>query len=354
MIEKIREKVVNSQKKAIISANRELIMLYWELGNLILKIDTDETLEYTLEIISQDLKKNFPDIQGFYQKNLKYMCKFAEEYKDEEFIKNFASRISWSHHIILINKIEDIDVRIKYIKKIIENNWSKDRVIREIETEYGICEDVYRNDTEENLLNKEIDDKNDYNNSKKIEEDGEITELTDEKALDNELLKDGYLFDFLNFSEEDSERDLEKQIKEKVLDFLIESDLGFAFIGDKYHIKVEKEDYYIDILFYHLKLRCYVAVKLKIGEFRPEYLGVLGFYLSIVDCKLKSKEDNPTIGIMLCYDNGKLIVQYAFKESLKDKEGIEYKLSEEITSQFKGSLPEVKDIGYGVKERLKG
>lgn len=350
MIEKMIEKVASSQKKAIISTNRELIMLYWELGNVMLKLSSQETLEY----ISQELKKGFPEIQGFYQKNLKYMCKFAEEYKEEEFIKNFASRISWSHNIILINKIEDLDIRIKYIKKIIENNWSKDKLIKEIETEYGICEDISKGCMEEEFLNKEPEDKINNIDFKKVEDESEINESEDKKTLDSELLKDTYLFDFLNFSKEDNERDLENQIKRNILDFLIESDLGFSFVGDKYHIKVEEEDYYIDLLFYHLKLRSYVVVKLKIGKFRPEYLGVLGFYLSIVDYKLKSKEDDPAIGIILCYDNGKLIVQYAFKENLKDREGIEYKLSEEITGRFKERLPEVKDIGYGVKERLKG
>lgn len=354
MIEKVIEKIIDSQNKAVISINRELIMLYWEIGNFILEIDTDRDIENTLDVISQELKKSFPEIQGFSQKNLRYMCKFAEEYKDEEFVRNFTSKISWSHNIILINKIEDLEIRIKYIRKVIENNWSKDKLLREIETEYGICEDICKDNEEEEFLNKEIENNVEHSNLKKEDTLHKVDELEDIKTLNIDLLKDTYLFDFLSFSKEDNERDLEKQIKNHVVDFLIESDLGFAFVGDKYHIKFEEEDYYIDLLFYHLKLRCYVAVKVKIGKFRPEYLGVLSFYLSIADYKLKVKEDNPTIGIILCYDNGKLIVQYAFRENLKDREGIEYKLSEDITGKFKGALPEVKDIGYGVKERLKG
>ena len=170
--------------------------------------------------------------------------------------------------------------------------------------------------------------------------------------LSAQMLKDPYILDLLNFSEKIDERELEKQIIDYVIKFFIELGTGFAYVGNKYHLRVAGGDYYIDLLFYNLKLRCYVCVELKIGRFKPEYLGKLSFYLSLIDDSLKRQEDSSAIGIILCKDEDKLIVQYAFKGTTNLGEDTEYILTKDIPDEFKCILPTVREIGDGIKNKL--
>lgn len=371
-LSKLKNKIISSQQDAAISVNKELLMFYWKIGNLILDKKKEQGWEENIiNSLSNDLKAAFPDVQGFSEKNIRYMCKFAEEYKDKKFIEEAAAQISWSHNLILMDKITDLNKTISYINKIIENGWSKNVLLNKIELEYGITEGDHR---EDNVLQNSIaeDNINDNNNSEfegiteNIVEDCKVSDnvctndtinfkdiLSEARSeLSIEILKDPYILDLLNFSERLSERDLEKQLVDHVIKFFIELDKGFAFVGNKYHLPVAAGDYYIDLLFYNLKLRCYVAVDLKIGKFKPEYLGKLSFYLSLIDDSLRKKEDSSAIGIILCKDEDKLIVQYAFKGTTGLEKDTEYMLTKNIPEEFKSTLPTIKEIGDGIKNKL--
>lgn len=371
-LSKLKNKIISSQQDAAISVNKELLMFYWKIGNLILDKKKEQGWEENIiNSLSNDLKAAFPDVQGFSEKNIRYMCKFAEEYEDKKFIEEAAAQISWSHNLILMDKITDLNKTISYINKIIENGWSKNVLLNKIELEYGITEGDHR---EDNVLQNSIaeDNINDNNNSEfegiteNIVEDCKVSDnvctndtinfkdiLSEARSeLSIEILKDPYILDLLNFSERLSERDLEKQLVDHVIKFFIELDKGFAFVGNKYHLPVAAGDYYIDLLFYNLKLRCYVAVDLKIGKFKPEYLGKLSFYLSLIDDSLKKKEDSSAIGIILCKDEDKLIVQYAFKGTTGLEKDTEYMLTKNIPEEFKSTLPTIKEIGDGIKNKL--
>lgn len=366
-LNKLKNKIVSSQQDAVISVNKELLMFYWEIGNFILDKKKEQGWEDNIiNSLSNDLKVAFPEIRGLDEKNIRYMCKFAEEYKDKKFIEEVAAQISWSHNLILMDKITDLNKTISYINKIIENGWSKNVLLNKIALEYGIEEDMFTEGAalHNNIIkikDRELQDiteevVEDYVNENDFDENGSISFKDISSAarseLSIEILKDPYILDLLNFSEKLIERDLEKQLIDHIIKFFIELDKGFAFVGSKYHLPVAGGDYYIDLLFYNLKLRCYVAVDLKIGKFKPEYLGKLSFYLSLIDDSLKKKEDSSAVGIILCKDEDKLIVQYAFKGSVGLGEDTEYMLTKNIPEEFKSILPTVKEIGDGIKNKL--
>jgi predicted nuclease of restriction endonuclease-like (RecB) superfamily len=370
-LSELKNKIISTQQDAVISVNKELLMFYWEIGNLILNKKNEQGWEEDIiNTLSNDLKVVFPDMQGLSEKNIRYMCKFAEEYEDKKFIQEVAAQISWSHNLILMDKISDLNKTISYINKIIENGWSKNVLLNNIELEYGIGEAAAAEDnilqnniTENNIINSknvEIEEiahdvVEDYTRSDNIDENNinfkDILPVA-RPELSVQILKDPYILDLLNFSEKLTERDLEKQLIDHITKFFIELDKGFAFVGNKYHLPVAGGDYYIDLLFYNLKLRCYVAVELKIGKFKPEYLGKLGFYLSLIDDSLKRKEDSSAVGVILCKDEDKLIVQYAFKGTTELGEDTEYMLTKNIPEEFKSILPTVKEIGDGIKDKL--
>lgn len=386
-LNKLKDKIIDSQQKAVMSVNKELLLLYWNIGNLILNKQGEGILEdLIIDELSKDLKIAFPNMQGFSERNLRCMRKFAEAYKDEEFVKEVASKISWSHNIILMDKIDDYDKRVYYINKIIENSWEKTTLIKEIEFENSEEENLNYVDEKENYeedtSTKDIDeiyvnekqnskvDINDVIENKPLvntvekteselkelweEKDDHIDEMILKQDISIELIKDKYMLDFLTFLEEATEKDLQKQFEKHVVEYFLEINASFSFVGSNFHIEVEKEDYYVGLLFYNLDIRCYVNVELKIGNFRPEYLGKLSFYLSLIDDKLKKNEDKPSIGILICKDEEKLIVQYAFKDDVNSEEDKEYSLAQDIPKEFKSILPTVKKIGLGVKEKLKG
>lgn len=376
-LSELKNKIISSQQDAVISVNKELLMFYWEIGNLILDKKNEHGWEEDIiNTLSNDLKLVFPDTQGLSEKNIRYMCKFAEEYKDKKFIQEIAAQISWSHNLILMDKISDLNKTISYINKIIENGWSKNVLLNKIELEYGIEEGSV---TEDNILESNITENNiiDNNiiNSKNVEIEDISENVVEDYTTENnvyennsinfkdilsvarselsvQILKDPYILDLLNFSEKLIERDLEKQLIDHITKFFIELNKGFAFVGNKYHLPVAGGDYYIDLLFYNLKLRCYVAVELKIGQFKPEYLGKLSFYLSLTDDSLRREEDSSAIGVILCKDEDKLIVQYAFKGTTELGEDTEYMLTKNIPEEFKSILPTVKEIGDGIKNKL--
>lgn len=376
LLEHLNMDIILSKNRVYKGIIKNMFTLYWEIGNLILdKYDEGCGSEF-INISANYLKVKFPGNISFTEKNLKNMVSFAREYKSVEFIDKIASKVSWSCNLIMIDKIKNIDKRLEFIDKILGKGLTNEEIINIIDLEYGIAgEDKEESDkdicyedleyienktiiTEEENEDKLSEPKENSNldtNSSQFIQDVNLPEDTteNENAPKNYfyMLKDKYLLDFMEISDEVKELNFEGQFRKNVVEFFLDLKRGFALIGKEYHIKSYDADYYIDLLFYNLKLKCYLIVEFKIGKFKPEYLGILTFHLSIVDDSIKSKNNSPSVGIILCKDGEKLIVQYAFKEKGAAGDG-EYRLHGDIPEQFTGILPTVEEIGAGIKMKL--
>ncbi|ADL53520.1 PDDEXK nuclease domain-containing protein [Clostridium cellulovorans] len=322
LIKEIKEQIRSSQQKAILSVNKELLILYWNIGRVILEAQERQGWgAKIIDNIAKEIKNEFPELKGFSLRNLKYMRKFAEEYNDFQFVQEVLAQITWYHNITLLDKVKDKDKRIWYVRKNIENGWSRNTLVHQIES---------------NLYDRQNNEIKTANFIDKLEAPN------NKLALDT--LKDPYIFDFITMTEDMNERDIENQLVKKVTKLLLELGSGFAFIGNQYKLEVGGDDYYLDLLFYNLRLRCYVVIELKTGKFKPEYAGKLNFYLSAVDDILKTEIDNPSIGIILCKEKNRLVAEYSLKDMTKPIGVSEYKLLEKIPEELKGTLPSIEEI----------
>ncbi len=322
ILEDLKLKFKTSQIKAYIKVNSELLKFYWYLGKKIIEVQNNYKWgSKFLENLSKDLSKAFPNVKGFSKRNLELIRKWVG-FWDNEIAKQAVSQIfqiPWGHNIVIIQKCKDIDEAIFYVENTLKNGISRNVLVHQIES--GL---FYRK-------NKAI------NNFEK-------TLPPVQSDLAKEITKDPYIFDFLSLSEEYKEKELENALIENIKDFLLELGNGFAFVGKQYKIEVSNQEYRIDLLFYHLKLHSYIVIELKNDEFKPEYAGKLNFYVSVVDDKLKSDKDNPTIGILICKSKDNLIVEYALRDVNKPIGVSEYKLTRELPEELKNNLPSEEDI----------
>lgn len=321
-ISELKKRIQIARQKAVLSVNKELIILYWEIGTTI--VQKQKMLGWGSKIIdtlSKDLQKSFPEMKGFSPRNLKYMRKFAESYPEFKFVQEVLAQLTWYHNITLLEKIPDADIRNWYLYKTIENGWSRNVLVHQIES--GLYERQEKNEKSTNFLQT-------------------LPKPQSELAL--QTLKDPYIFDFLTISEKTKEKEIENQLIRHITQFLLELGAGFSYVGNQYHLEIAEKDYYIDLLFYHLKLRCFVVIEIKTGDFKPEYAGKINFYLSAVDDLLKHSRDNPSIGILLCKTKNKVVVEYALRDMTKPIGVAEYKIGTSIPSKFKGSLPTVEEL----------
>ena len=319
IIETIKGQIKGAQYQAALNVNRELIMLYYHIGKVINEHKTWGSK--FIENLAADIRISFPNVKGYSVRNLKYMAKFAESYPDEEFVQQAVAQIPWGHTVVLLDKFSDDTVRNWYIEKTIENGWSRNVLIHQIES------DLY----ERQVLAGKI-----------ANFENRLASPQSELAL--QTMKDPYIFDFIPFSEDMVERDIENALVKDITKLLLELGTGFAFLGNQYHLNVGGDDFYIDLLFYNLNLRCYVVIELKTGEFKPEYAGQLNFYLSAVDGILKRPEDNPSIGLLLCKSKNDLVAEYALKDMSKPIGVSEYKITSCLPEDLSKQLPSVEDI----------
>lgn len=292
IVETIKLEIKSAQYKAAVSVNRELIMLYYNIGRIINEHKTWGNK--FIENLAADIRISFPDTKGYSIRNLKYMSKFAAEYPDEQFVQTVSAQIPWSHNCVILDKVKEFSKREWYIRKTCENGWSHSVLIHQIES--GLYE---RQATVDKISNFER----------------RLPAPQSELAV--QTMKDPYVFDFVPFREDMVERDIEEALVKDVTKLLLELGTGFAFLGNQYRLNVGGDDFYIDLLFYNLNLRCYVVIELKTGEFKPEFAGQLNFYLSAVDGILKRDEDNPSIGLLLCKSKNNLVAEYALKRYVK-------------------------------------
>lgn len=290
----LKDKVRSAQIKASLSVNSELIQMYWEIGKEILALQEEQQWgNKFLVFVSKDLKKSFPNMKGFSVRNLQYMRKMVQEYKNIPIAPQLVAQIPWGHIRLLLDTKVSTKTKIWYMQQATKNGWSRNVLAMQIET---------------NLYERSA-------HSEKLTNFKETLPTT-QSDLAQQMLKDPYSFEFLTIDNKAHERVIETALTEKIQKFLLELGEGFAFVGNQYHLDIGGEDFYIDLLFYHLTLRCYVVIELKTGKFKPEYAGKLNFYLSAVDDMLKHESDAPTIGLILCKDNqnNKVAAEYSLRD----------------------------------------
>jgi predicted nuclease of restriction endonuclease-like (RecB) superfamily len=318
-IHEIKATIKKAQYKATLKVNSELLLLYYHIGQAINrhKVWGNKFIEN----LSRDLRLEYPDAKGYSVRNLKYMAKFAETYPDKEFVQQVVAQIPWGHNVVIMDKVLTEYERTWYLKECAENGWSRNVLVHQIES------NLYaRQATADKISN--------FENRLPAQQ----------SELATQMMKDPYIFDFIPFKADMLERDIEKAMVTDVTKLLLELGAGFAFLGNQYHLNVGGEDFYLDLLFYNLKLRCYVVIELKTGDFKPEYAGKLNFYLSAVDNILKTEQDAPTIGLLLCKGKNDLIAEYALQDINKPMGISEYRITDEIPEKFRQQLPSIEDI----------
>ena len=325
IFENIKQEVLKSQYKAMQIVNKELIFMYWHIGKII--GDNSKWGNKFIDSLSIDLKLEFPKVTGFSVRNLKYMKKIAEEYPDFEFVQQVVAQIPWGHNIILMDKVKNIEERKWYIKQSIINGWSRSLLTMQIESKL-----YERQVVAEKVTNFPAT----------------LPDIQSDLAI--QTMKDPYLFDFISLKGKVKEIEIEKAMIDKIKDVLIELGKGFAFVGEQYKITVSEKDYYIDLLFYHLKLKCYVVVELKARDFEPTDAGQLNFYLSAIDDLVKDKTDNATIGLLLCKNKDNFTAEYALRNISSPIGVSEYKLLEDIPEYLKSQLPKVEEIELHIRD----
>lgn len=325
LLQEVKDKIRTAQIRAMITVNQQLLILYWEIGKAILERQSAANWgDKVLDQLAQDLKIDFPNLKGFSITNLKYMRQFAKAYSVFPIGQAPLDQISWYHNITLLQKCPDAQKRFWYAAAALENGWSRDVLVHHIDTKL-------------------------YERQGGITSNFKHTLPEPDSDLVQQTLKDPYLFDFLTLAAGAKEKELESQIVAHITRFLLELGAGFAFVGSQYPLSIAGEEYRIDLLFYHLKLRRYVVIDLKIRAFQPGDAGKMNFYLSAVDDLVKAEADLPSIGIILCKDKNNILVEYALKDLSKPIGVSEYVLTATLPSDLQSNLPTVEEI----EQRLK-
>ena len=326
VVENIKEQIRCAQHKAILNANKEMLILYWNIGKII--NEHSEWGNKFLNNLSFEINNEFPSSKGFSVRNLKNMSRFYREYPKIEIVQSVAAQITWTHNIEVL-RVKSKEQRLWYINKTIENGWSVNVLAHQIDT---------------NLYARQIEQKKVANFETKLP--------SPQSELALETMKDPYVFDFIELKEDTKEKDLEDALINNITKVLLELGKGFAFVGHQYHLEVAGEDYYIDLLFYNIKLKCYVVIELKVSEFKPEYAGKLSFYLTAIDEKIKESNDNPTIGLLLCRNKNKVVAEYTLRDMNKPMGVSEYRIKDYLPENLKNELPSIEELISIVKQEI--
>lgn len=319
----IKQRVVAARMRVALAANSELIRFYWELGSQI-----DEKQQYSqwgdkiIQQLSADLQKEFPEIKGFSTTNLKYCLRFYQffaELQPSLFGQQPVDQIPWGHNIQIFTKCTSLEEASFYISQTLEQGWSRDVLALQLKSRL-------------------------HERAGKTISNFSRTLPAPQSDLAQQTLKDPYTFDFMQLTTPFNERDVEQQLTRHLTQFLLELGKGFAFVGRQYHLEIADNDYYLDLLFYHITLKCYVVIELKNKKFIPEYAGKLNFYLSAVDSLLKKDDDQPSIGLLLCRDKSNIEVEFALRDMNKPMGVSEYNLVENLPDNLKGALPTAEEI----------
>lgn len=320
----LKDRIQSTQLIAAVSLNRAMLQLYWEIGRSISKkINEAQWGSSIVDKLAKDLKKEFPNQKGFSRSNLFYMKKWFEFHSvksdDFEKVPQPVGQIPWGHQRVIITKVRSYEEALFYCGKTVENNWSRAVLLNQLDS--GLFHRIGKATT---------------NFSKTL------TEPHSELAKDT--LKDPYKLDFLDLGEKIMERDIERQLVKHITSFLLELGKGFSFVGQQIGLKIDGQDFYIDLLFYHIKLKCYVVIELKAIEFKAEFAGKMNLYLSAVDDQLKTESDNPTIGLLLCKSKSEIIAEYALRGTTQPIGIAQYDLNRAIPDELEPNLPTIEKI----------
>lgn len=347
----IKEKIITARHQAVLAVNSRMIFLYWEIGIHIL---AQQRLKgwgaKVIDRLSGDLSETFPEMKGLSTRNLKYMRKFAHELPPrlivqqlaalnqtapkvkaytinyDLFVQHPAALLPWAHNMVLMDKVSQPEERLFYAQKSIENGWSRKVLVHQIENEL-------------------------FSKQGRITSNFQTSLPAPMSELARDTFKDTYFFDFIKISEQAQEKDLEDALTEQITKFLLELGVGFAFVGRQHHLLVGNQDYYLDLLFYHTHLHCYVVVELKIGEFKPEYVGKMNFYLTAVDELLKQEHDQASIGLILCKQANKIIAEYAIRDTQKPIGIAKYRLIKSVPAKLRDYLPTKTALKKSIKDK---
>jgi len=313
----LKSRIKRAQYQAYRSVNKELINLYWDIGKSI--VEKQKKLGWGRKIIQQlaeDLQKEFPENSGFSERNLKYMRKFYLEYNDKPKVQQLVAQIPWGQNIVILTKTKNNYAREYYLRMTIRNAWSRSILVHQIESK---------------SFERFLTDKKSHNFDKTLP----VKMLKKVKPI----IKDSYLLDFLEISEDIKEKELERELLENIKSFLLELGTGFTFIGNQYKVALGENEYFIDLLFYHRYLKCLIAIDLKIGKFIPEYAGKMNFYLNLLDGKVKLQYENPSIGLILCKEKDNIVVEYALRNIKKPVGVAKYYLTRKLPAKLLKQLP---------------
>jgi len=355
LLANIKTRIREAQNRAVMSANAEMIYMYWDIGRMVaVKQDTEGWGAAVIPRLAADLRNDLPEIKGFSERNIGRMIAFFRAYPgmneilpqpvaklgqklkqgltdlpqavaktqrtgEIEHLIQRVSKIPWGHNILLLEKIKDLSARLWYVEQTLENGWSRAMLSAAIKSHAHKRQGAA-------ITNFDI----------------RLPQPHAELAKDT--LKDPYIFDFLTLDKPFRERELETGLVDHLERFLLELGAGFAFVGRQVHLDVAEEDFYIDLLFYHLRLRSFVVVDLKIGPFKPEYAGKINFYCNVVDDQYRHETDNPTIGLILCQDKNKVVAEYALRGMSKPIGVSEYELTRSLPESLKSALPTIEEI----------
>jgi predicted nuclease of restriction endonuclease-like (RecB) superfamily len=320
LLAELKQRIRAAQLRAALSVNRELVLLYWQVGRDILARQARQGWgAKVIDRLSADLRREFPEMKGFSPRNLKYMRAFAAAWDSEPFVQQVVARIPWGHVVRILDRVKSPKHRDWYIGQTVEHGWSRSILVHQIEI--GL-----------------------HRRLGKATTNFDRTLPPPQSDLARETLKDPYSFDFLTVGRDAHERDLERGLLEHVRDFLLELGVGFALVGSQVHLEVGGQDFYIDLLFYHLHLRCFVVVDLKTGAFKPEYAGKMNFYLSAVDDRMRRPDDHPSIGVILCKEKNRVVAEYALRDTTKPIGVSAYRLAEQLSERLRGRLPTVDEL----------
>lgn len=319
-LEELKNRVASSRYKAARVVNRELLILYHYIGKQILQKQSEKAWgAKVIQNLSKDLSHAFPEMKGFSLANLHNMRRFAELYPDSEFLQQVAGELPWYHHVVLMERVKENSTRLFYIKHATEYGWSRAVMIHQIELGLHKRQGKAVSNFKEKLPPSQSD-------------------------LANATLKDPYIFDFLSIGEEAHEREVEKSLIVHIEKFLLELGSGFAFVGRQYPLEIGKQDFFLDLLFYHLKLRSFFVIELKDKDFKPEYAGKMNFYLSAVDDLIKHPSDNPSIGLILCKSKNEVLAEYTLRDMTKPIGLAEYRITEALPENIKTALPTIEEL----------
>ncbi len=355
LLSDIKTRIRQAQVKATLSANSEMILMYWDIGRMIQERQDHEGWgTAVIPRLARDIRNELPEEKGFSERNIKRMLRFYREYpnilpimpqavaqlqqaenKDvlkvpqavdqlpvnehSVILQRLVAQIPWGHNILLMERVKDLSSRFWYMEQTIQNGWSRDTL--------GL------------MIKSSV-----HARQGKAVANFNLTLPDPQSDLARQSLKDPYIFDFLTLTEPFNELEMETELIKHVEKFLLEMGSGFSFVGRQYHLTISDKDFYIDLLFYHLKLRCFIVIELKKGDFKPEYAGKMNFYCSAVDDLLKHQTDQPTIGLILCQTKDRILAEYALRDVHKPIGVSEYELTRALPENLKSSLPSIEEI----------